>query len=208
MNIFNYFFLQIIKYCIRNDITLNRIFPGPLQMVPVIRASAAPPPVPAPAPCPPTATPYQLPPASSVSPGDEVTGSEGGDTEDEEEEEGSGSDGGSSTSSAAAAGSGLVRCPTCGRVCSDPSHLANHIKLVHSSLAHKIERKKTLKCHICEKLFGRSSHLAEHIKSVHEGNKRVYQKAVCGECGRVFARKCSLNQHITAAHGIKSEVNM
>ena len=96
---------------------------------------------------------------------------------------------------------GLLRCPTCGRVCSDPAHLSNHIKLVHSNITTKIERKKTLKCHICHKLFGRSSHLAEHIKSVHEGNKRVYQKAVCGECGRVFARKCSLNQHITAAHG-------
>ena len=97
----------------------------------------------------------------------------------------------------------LIRCPTCGRVCSDPAHLRNHIKLVHSSITNKIERKKTLQCNICEKLFGRSSHLAEHIKSVHEGNKRVYQKAVCGECGRVFARKCSLNQHITAAHGGK-----
>jgi len=97
----------------------------------------------------------------------------------------------------------MIRCPTCGRVCSDPAHLRNHIKLVHSNITNKIERKKTLQCNICEKLFGRSSHLAEHIKSVHEGNKRVYQKAVCGECGRVFARKCSLNQHITAAHGGK-----
>lgn len=95
----------------------------------------------------------------------------------------------------------LIRCPTCGRVCSDPAHLSNHIKLVHSNMTSRIERKKTLQCNICEKLFGRSSHLAEHIKSVHEGNKRVYQKAVCRDCGRVFARKCSLNQHITAAHG-------
>lgn len=98
-------------------------------------------------------------------------------------------------------GQSLLRCPTCGRVCSDPAHLSNHIKLVHSHMTSRIERKKTLQCNICEKLFGRSSHLAEHIKSVHEGNKRVYQKAVCGDCGRVFARKCSLNQHITAAHG-------
>ena len=95
----------------------------------------------------------------------------------------------------------ILRCPTCGRVCSDPAHLSNHIKLVHSNIQSNIERKKTLKCNICEKLFGRSSHLAEHVKSVHDGQKRVYQKAVCGDCGRVFARKCSLNQHITAAHG-------
>ena len=95
-----------------------------------------------------------------------------------------------------------VRCPTCGRVCSDPAHLNNHVNLVHSNLLRpRSQRKKTLKCNICDKLFGRSSHLAEHVKSVHDGQKRVYQKAVCGECGRVFARKCSLNQHITAAHG-------
>ena len=34
-----------------------------------------------------------------------------------------------------------LRCPTCGRVCSDPAHLSNHIKLVHSNMTSKIERK-------------------------------------------------------------------
>jgi len=176
-------------------------------MVPVIQASLSPPTVfsssvPGQAPTPPKTPPVKTEslvktePLYLGSPGHGLVKSD----PDSDQETDTGSDSGSS-SGVPGGGGAHVRCPTCGRVCSDPAHLSNHIKLVHSNITSKIERKKTLKCHICNKLFGRSSHLAEHIKSVHEGNKRVYQKAVCGECGRVFARKCSLNQHITQAHG-------
>jgi len=99
---------------------------------------------------------------------------------------------------------GVLRCPQCGRVCSTPSHLSNHIKSVHMAEqgnANRRNKEKKLKCDYCAKLFGRNSHLTEHIKSVHEGVKRVYQKVTCPHCGRVFARQCSLNLHISAAHG-------
>ena len=145
------------------------------------------------------------PTSSTVRIQSEQTTSPGWDEQSSDHDDEAGSD--ESTHSNPASTSSILRCPTCGRVCSDPAHLSNHIKLVHSNITSKMRREKTLKCHICEKLFGRSSHLAEHVKSVHEGNKRVYQKAVCGDCGRVFARKCSLNQHITAAHG-RTDVNM
>merc|ERR1711971_1117291 len=100
---------------------------------------------------------------------------------------------------------GLLRCPQCGRVCSTPSHLSNHIKSVHhAEQSNKQNKEKKLKCNFCAKLFGRNSHLTEHIKSVHEGVKRVYQRVTCPHCGRVFARQCSLNLHISAAHGALS----
>ena len=199
------------------------VFPGAIQMVPVIQASVPQPTVfplssvPSHAPTPPKTPPLKPEPLIKTEPlhlgsprpeGERDLVRSEPDTRsdqdsDQDHETDTGSDSGSSSG---LSGGAHVRCPTCGRVCSDPAHLSNHIKLVHSNITSKIERKKTLKCHICNKLFGRSSHLAEHIKSVHEGNKRVYQKAVCGQCGRVFARKCSLNQHITQAHG--AQVNM
>ena len=91
-----------------------------------------------------------------------------------------------------------VKCPTCGRVCSDVSQLSSHIKLVHSDDINLLRsvRNRTVKCNSCNKMFGSSSNLALHKKNVHEGNKRVE----CNLCGKGFARKSSLNQHFTQAH--------
>ena len=166
------------------------LFSGTLQMIPVVQASSQ-------------REVLSSSPLSLDTPDSEQPGETGSIKSEPDSDPGAGSDSGSSSG-----GRAHLKCPTCGRVCSDPAHLTNH-KLVHSPHTNvKTEKKKTLKCPICEKLFGRSSHLKDHINRVHEGNKRVYPNAVCKECGRVFARKCSLNLHITAAHNGRGGMNM
>ena len=86
-------------------------------------------------------------------------------------------------------------CKECGRCFTQSSHLANHMRRIHSTTVEKIPRVKLHQCPHCPYSTKFSSHLKVHIRT-HTGEKPY----TCKKCGRGFSLSSNRNRHTCRKH--------
>ena len=89
-------------------------------------------------------------------------------------------------------------CKKCGQGFAQSSHLANHMRRIHSTTVEKNPRVKLHQCPHCPCSAKNSSNLQRHI-CTHTGEK----PHTCKKCGRGFTLSSNLNRHMRRKHSSK-----